>query len=163
MRSHVSDTRRRLIDASCDSARSTVVLEALSPKDTKELTSSEDNDEEATAPIWLDNVEVEVVEEEKYFTSPTKSKIHFLKCISSQRSLLGANYVYGGANDDENKAREKEEDDAIDFSLKEPHHREVEGDGMFLEDFLARHYNQPLEVDVENMDAISDCTDDENF
>lgn len=159
VRSHVSDTRRRLISVSWESGKSEAFLEPLTSKD---VTSSEDsNEDSATQPLWLES-SADVASEEKYFTSPTKSKIHFLKCISSQRSLLGPNYVYGGATE-KSPEEEQAEDDAIDSSLKKTFNRQLDGEGMFLDDFLSRHFNHPLEVNMENLDAISDCTDDDGY
>jgi len=98
----------------------------------------------------------------KYFTSVTKSKIRLLKCISSQRSLLGSGCVYGGPSEPLETLQDKEEDDAIDHSLRAVDHRELESD-PFLEDFLSGHCERSLDVSAaDTLDTLSECTGDDS-
>ena len=158
IRSRVSGTRQRLSSCESTSAMNHGVR-ALSPLSIQVKVDLENLVDDSTAvPEWTGEEDGA----EKCFMTPTRSKVRMLKNISSQRSLLGPRYGYGGAPADENQpCKEDVEDDAIDTSLRPTFQRDIEVDPMYLEDYVVHHIDENLEVRDENLDAISDCTNDD--
>jgi len=166
LRRQVSLTRNRLISASSEIKPSCVPV--ASAQILKELTtSSEDSTFEGKTilPLWTSETEDVAAEEEEYeskqkfFTSPAKSKIHLLMCISSQRSLLGEDYLYNGEGEMPASFFE-DEDDAIDHSLKKTCY-----DDNRLDVFLMTHRPPVVDIniDMETLDTVSDYTDDDDL